>query len=246
MNKYEQLAETAVNNFANKKIPLNASISKIASEQSLNPEEIKRIVERANVRAFQHQFENREDKNSNVNFDLADSQKIIDELFSSDESNIPEDKASQDVDFFSDVPFKSDPCSCDSLPKEESPSSVPALDKNIMIIKIQKAAEELQGFKTVLSSMYIAHLSKLKDALQSVYSENYSMFKEAALKEDNRLGIVLKDLEKSIEKKSHLFSNKISNNIDPKKIQLIKEALEKRLALEKVVKAKERLDNGKY
>ena len=40
MNKYEQLAEIAVSNLANKKTPLNASISKIATEKSLNPEEI--------------------------------------------------------------------------------------------------------------------------------------------------------------------------------------------------------------
>lgn len=77
-NRFEKLAEVAANEHIDKKVPLNDSISDLADEHELNPEQIKRVVEAANVKVFQKYFNDSErEGHKNVDFDVADPKVII-------------------------------------------------------------------------------------------------------------------------------------------------------------------------
>ena len=69
------LAKTAANNYIVNKIPLNTSIIKLAEQENLSTEHLKRVSEMANQEVFEKLFNNSSDKN--VHFDLADSDAII-------------------------------------------------------------------------------------------------------------------------------------------------------------------------
>lgn len=70
----EYFAKKASNDYINKKASLNDSIKKIAQEEKLNTEQIKRICEAANHTVNQHLFGTQDDKN--VYFEVADVNNI--------------------------------------------------------------------------------------------------------------------------------------------------------------------------
>jgi len=60
-------------------VPLHSSITKMARDSSMNPEQIKRLVESANTTAFLNQFKEKTGNDRMVEFDVADPSKVIDE-----------------------------------------------------------------------------------------------------------------------------------------------------------------------
>lgn len=67
--------------------PLHTSLVKMAKDNSMNPEQIKRLVESANTTAFLNQFKEKTGNQRMVEFDVADPTKVIDSALSgSDES----------------------------------------------------------------------------------------------------------------------------------------------------------------
>lgn len=69
-------AKTAARAYLNDKIPLNTSITKLAStEKDLNRDHLKRIAEMANNEVFEQLFNNSSDKN--VHFDVANPDQIF-------------------------------------------------------------------------------------------------------------------------------------------------------------------------
>ena len=60
-------------------VPLHSSITKMARDNSMNPEQIKRLVESANTTAFLNQFKEKTGNDRMVEFDVADPSKVIDE-----------------------------------------------------------------------------------------------------------------------------------------------------------------------
>lgn len=62
---------------------LHDSIVKLAKENSMNPEQIKRLVESANTAAFLSEFKSKAGNQRMVEFDVADPAKVIDESLSS-------------------------------------------------------------------------------------------------------------------------------------------------------------------
>lgn len=82
---YEKLAEDISDNFVEKDIPLNKSIKIVSVKLDLNPEQIKRLSESSNIKAYNKVYDNTEDKD--FKFELADSKKIIDEVYSDSEND---------------------------------------------------------------------------------------------------------------------------------------------------------------
>jgi hypothetical protein len=70
----DYFAKKASNDYLNKKASLNESIKKIAHEENLNTEQIRRICEAANHTVNQHLFDTQDDKN--VYFEVADVDNI--------------------------------------------------------------------------------------------------------------------------------------------------------------------------
>ena len=60
-------------------VPLHSSITKMARDNSMNPEQIKRLVESANTAAFLNQFKEKTGSDRMVEFDVADPSKVIDD-----------------------------------------------------------------------------------------------------------------------------------------------------------------------
>lgn len=73
--EYRQLGEEASERFLKEGEGLNQAIQKLADENNLNPHEVQRVVEHANVNSFLSQFKQADDK-AEVAFDVADSDAI--------------------------------------------------------------------------------------------------------------------------------------------------------------------------
>jgi len=74
------LAKQAAVDFLEHKTPLNDSIRKIASDNNLNPNQVTRVVEEANILTYKNLFEKNAEKT--FTFDLANSKEIISKLAS--------------------------------------------------------------------------------------------------------------------------------------------------------------------
>lgn len=75
-DRLDLLAKTAARRYLQEGIPLNDSIKKIASENDLNPNQIERVCEIANIATHQGLWSKTAQKES-VAFDLADAKTII-------------------------------------------------------------------------------------------------------------------------------------------------------------------------
>lgn len=69
------MGKQAAARFVNDKEPLDSSIRTLAKEASLNPEQVKRVVEQANVSTYLEIFKSGYDKN--IGFPVADAEKIL-------------------------------------------------------------------------------------------------------------------------------------------------------------------------
>ena len=78
----DSLAFKAVKDFNSGKT-LHNSIVKLAKDNSMNPEQIKRLVESANTSAFLDQFNAKTGSDRMVEFDVADPSKVINEALGS-------------------------------------------------------------------------------------------------------------------------------------------------------------------
>lgn len=73
-SRFSVFAAQAAKDYLEKEALLNDSIKKIASDNGLNPEQIKRVCEKANIYVFENMYKGSEDKT--FNFPLADATKI--------------------------------------------------------------------------------------------------------------------------------------------------------------------------
>jgi len=69
--------------------PLHSSIVKMARDNSMNPEQIKRLVESANTTAFLNKFKEKTGNQRMVEFDVADPRKVVDEAIGSASTGTP-------------------------------------------------------------------------------------------------------------------------------------------------------------
>jgi hypothetical protein len=108
----DSFAYKAVDNLA-EGISLQDSVVKLARDNSMNPEQIKRLVESTNTNAFLKQFKGKSGNQRMVEFDVADSSKAINTALggesSSDSSKVPNISitisagGSDSEDLFSDI-----------------------------------------------------------------------------------------------------------------------------------------------
>ena len=82
--KLQYLASKASDSHIDDNIPLNSSIAKLAKEQKLNPDELSRVCELANLKTFDSAV--KKAASNSAQFDLADIKKIREELGMHDEA----------------------------------------------------------------------------------------------------------------------------------------------------------------
>ena len=70
-------------------VSLHNAATKVAKENNMNPEQIKRLVEAANTTAFLNEFKGKSGNQRMVEFEVADPGKVIDESLGSNPGNEP-------------------------------------------------------------------------------------------------------------------------------------------------------------
>ena len=78
-------------------VSLHSAATKVAKENSMNPEQIKRLVEAANTTAFLNEFKGKSGNQRMVEFDVADPSKVIDEALGSAPADAPEPNKSPSI-----------------------------------------------------------------------------------------------------------------------------------------------------
>ena len=104
---YEKISDDISDSYINDNIPLNNSIKIVSIKMELNPEQIKRLSETANIKTYNKMFDKLDDKT--FKFDLADSKKVIDEVYTptekedkSEAEDTSENKKKKEDDFTAD------------------------------------------------------------------------------------------------------------------------------------------------
>jgi len=187
---YENMATEAVSEYFSNSTPLNTSILKIAQEQDFNPNQIKRLVEMANVKTFLKSFNAPDGKGKNIEFDVADPKKIIKNYYDkgSDEGSkrititkITVSKGGDD--FFGDMPdMMRDERHPDisEAPKTEKTASVKP-NKEAVIMGLRKVAEDMTYVIYEKEQDYAEGLEKLAREFRKDYGPDYTEFEKTAL-----------------------------------------------------------------
>jgi hypothetical protein len=165
MIDYKSLAKTAAVNFIKKNIPLNETIEKLAQNFNLNPTQIQRVAEFSNKATHQYCLIKMADKN--FTFDLADTNKILENLSNNNydkdlisdfkpekmasinEEAINELFQSPEKDFDVKLAFKKI-----GLEKfaEKLEAAIKEVDARIVMLEVEKAAES-QDLKTQITHL---------------------------------------------------------------------------------------------
>lgn len=119
-------SKTAASNYLTKGTPLHESITKIASEQGLNRDQIARVVEAANTEVYINLFNKADDKY--ISYETADAEKIAEAIFGQEKTSSVSDDDYQELP---SSPIIEDQTASDALTKtaEVKPTNVSDTDK---------------------------------------------------------------------------------------------------------------------
>jgi len=168
LKDFDKLADEVVNSFLSDSVPLETSIIKVAGREELNPEEVKRLVEKANTNTAIKLI--KISTEGSMEFGLADYSAILKETHSESTPSITEPIATPstekvamintiDEDIFSIVFPKK--------PAEKIASDTP----NLKEVFKTKMALEVLGRQKVAAEL---RFRKSADALLSEFSNLYS------------------------------------------------------------------------
>lgn len=181
---FDKLAEEAVNQFLQNAVPLQDGIVKIASRETLAPEEVKRVVEKCNTLATIQLVKTAE--NGSLEFDLADATKVLAATHPEDTPKaappaVPGDspalsmpvttKTAQDRSNAFDEFFKPFSKTAAAPPAKKELSQVFALKQRIDTLGREKVAAELRFKKTT---------DRLLSEFSSLYGPDFTKFAQEA------------------------------------------------------------------
>lgn len=189
---YEYLADQAVESFVRSKTPLNDTIVKIAGEHDFNPDQVKRLVEMANVKAFLKIFREPGRTESDVDFDVADSDSILKKFYAAPGGqSVTITKVTVNKMPTSDLPyeFESD---CPDMNRTSRHGALPSFsldaepaargpDRHVIIMKLRKVAEELVEKVYDTEHTYIDSLDKIASEFAHLYGPDYAVFEKEAM-----------------------------------------------------------------
>ncbi len=254
-NKFEKYAEVAANKYLNDAVPLNDAIIKIAKDKELNPEQIKRVVEAANVKVFQKHFSDADrDGHKDVDFDVADPKVIIKKIYvvkgapscplKEMKEEMGEDKKGfgmgKALDFFKNLGTDSMFSSHkeDSFKELDMPSEDIMGDRPTIIIRIRKAKSNLEKKAYILSEDYSDLMKEVTKPFRATgnHQEEFNSFcKEAYATSGNdvkeQLDIVAKNIKLEVPTLTGIPMNKVANYLNSKESTIPNSNMEKLAAL---------------
>jgi len=191
---YEDFSDQVVDGFLEAKKPLNGSILKIAKENDLNPDQIKRLVEMSNIKAFLKIFNKPESKEKNIEFDVAEPEAILKDYYKPTGKSISITKITISgggggEDFHSDLPDMMRAKRHGAVPEhkiEKTAEEVAAVrasqpKREVAEFRLRKVAEEFKNKIYELEHDYQEGLDKLASEFRKDYGPNYQEFEKTAL-----------------------------------------------------------------
>lgn len=204
---YEKLAQEVLDGFLEGGTPLVNGVAKVAMDAGLNPEQIRNLVQLANTMTHLALFDRKADGDKNVEFDPADPTTVLKKVYSDGE--VPDtpsaDPAPQSasglLDMFGDFPDlkgilgKGSPAAaspCESGCPASGPSgpgepselgaAAPAdpAKQQMLIIKIRKVAQHLNGKKLAALCEYRETMDKLATEFAKMYGPDFREFEKDA------------------------------------------------------------------
>ena len=183
---YENRADEAVRGLVDDKKPLDDSIVDIARRDSLNPEQIKRIVEMANTGAFLEMFKHTSGDDRMVEFPTANADSILKKFYAAGDSGGVKKERDTSGSFFDDVSDENgDPDdsteSAGSSPKEAS------WTPRVNFVNAQKLAMRVDRAREVLKDKIAAEYydaEELAVKLTRKFASVYDRPKLAAFEAD--------------------------------------------------------------
>lgn len=186
---YERKADEAVQGFVNEGVPLEKTIVKIARRDSLNPEQIRRVVEMANTGTFLELFNKTAGEDDRmVEFSVADPESVIASFYdnapdtiskkASLNSPVPEDA------YFANVPNENSIPYPESVEKVASFSERPEAKKVSWQVALQRSRKVASSLEDKICAADIAAgnlADKIASSFRGIYSrENYEDFEKDA------------------------------------------------------------------
>lgn len=201
----KNLATYCVTKYAAESIPLNTSIVKVASDNELNPDQIKRVVEATNQLAYLSKLASESDRTAE--FPLAEYPKVMEDLYSDIKSF---SKQASILDTVSNV-FKA------PIVKEASDSTM--LSKEELNKSLYKVASISRRRLNDLSLYKQDVMVKIANAVETVHKDANALEKIATLDNARELTLLVYGHDKVAETRS-IFSDK-----DMKDVKSLSETL---------------------
>lgn len=197
---FQKLARTAVSEFVEKGTPLEDSVTRTAVSNELNPEQVRNLVQLANVMAHKMLSDKKDEADGDRIIDIGDFEpltpsKIIEKVYSgrdvpsSTDSSASLAGSDRILDFFGDL---FDSCGVDvetggsgeeiEIPGEkERAEKEDEASRGIAIIRIRKTAEYIDNESKDAAVEYRHVLDKVASEFAKLYGPPYEEFEKEAL-----------------------------------------------------------------
>lgn len=179
---YDKLAREIVDRFVKESAPLTDGVTKKAEELELNPDQIKNLVHAANTIAHLALMDQKTNNDKYIEFDPVDPDDVMKNVYikviHTSTGGPMENNTSAMSDFFGDLPGK-------VVPSEQTPAT-PAEDNaakpknSVLIMRIQKAAEDIGNKRDNAAVEYKDQLDKLAADFAKLYGPSFEEFEKDA------------------------------------------------------------------
>jgi hypothetical protein len=247
-SEYVQRAGEIAQQHVTSKKPLNELATKVARDNSLNPDEIRTLVRLSNVATFQQLFKDKNDGDKMVEFDTGDPESVINSLVQ--EAQTPPETANISNDkLASEIPdqmrekrqgFKFAPMEKTAADGDFVPASEKLPRKDMVVLALRKLAEDFEVERIAAGARWESKLAELARVFKrpAGYGPTVEIFEKDAYAEYGseirpelaqlrfvlRLPFIATDLEKIAELQARHVSE------DTPELHLLKEAHDARVA----------------
>ncbi len=182
---YKKLAEAVSNDLIQGQIPLNESISKLATSMALNQEQVHRLCEAANNTTFGALFASRDKTASDriVEFDIADADKVLGHVIKEAAHHDGLDEAVSLYEYRSLAEVSEDPFDkTAAAPPEEPVEVVTQRSAERDVRTLRKTLSELRHMKTASEYAYMDAVQSLHSRFKRLYlDESFTAFEKNAV-----------------------------------------------------------------
>ena len=231
-----QFAKEAVDRLNLEKVALNETATDIATRENFDPEQVKRLVEATNTAAFKDRFDNPSDTQPDrmVEFETADAltviNRMLDEAKEVINSVVPQESGGDDLS--AALPNTRGDAPAELPPAEPEPQREPKISGPIVIMRLQKAADDLSSQKLIERNTFTDATQSLIDCFRRADAPSFEEFeKDAFYKFGLNSAAYLQTIRKSLRKATAFYDYEAATKVarvidtDTKEMALLGKAL---------------------